>query len=600
MDDSLEGGESEIAVASNDQKSRRKPRRSQKGNLSKAQRYLTPDVVEIQGRRLPIEVAEYALANDLTEDQLDEYAQNVIEHETNDELEFQRRVELMRDKYESRRNNSFTTTTKRKQSNNDPNANGGESRPAALDVFIDQEKNYGQRPLSLPARPPRVFYINFQQGSLVLRNSFNQQRRTLDSKGLSPRSIFHNMWSNIKNNHTTNESQGETHTQEQENHINRHLKSTSVQEKRPLSTSDIELLRCIGLDTYVMIRFLRYCFDVTFYPFLISLLVLIPTYYADQYNGKGEDDDIYEVETGGYFRFTMNRLPPSSDKIWVAFGFSCLFILFILRRLWIEWETFVALRFDFMVNGDVKNDLEQDNSGGGTSFKSRSMVCMEESIVEKNVQQFRNSCLVEYIPESHRRDAELYNFFDSVFPGQVVRAEVLLNAKRLVDLVKKRQMTIEKYEIIYAKHQHEKQKYHRIKDGIEVKQCDIWSCLKCEYFQDQTKQPNEPTMTSGSRSCRCCGGKRIKALPYLLSEIKRLNRDINKEHHRIGEEKQMVEDKDEARDFFASNIQGAKAFFRGTTDDLNCSTGFVEFKTLSAKQAGKFFLLFLVMFRIIE
>jgi hypothetical protein len=89
----------------------------------------------------------------------------------------------------------------------------------------------------------------------------------------------------------------------------------------------------------------------------MSLLVLIPTYYVDQYDGIQEDDDLFiEIQTGGYFRFTMNRLPPSSDKIWVSFGYSVIFILFILRRLWVEWETFVALRFDFMANGDAKNE----------------------------------------------------------------------------------------------------------------------------------------------------------------------------------------------------------------------------------------------------
>ncbi len=39
---------------------------------TKIQRHLTPDIVEINGRRLPKQVAEYALANDLTEDQLQE------------------------------------------------------------------------------------------------------------------------------------------------------------------------------------------------------------------------------------------------------------------------------------------------------------------------------------------------------------------------------------------------------------------------------------------------------------------------------------------------------------------------------------------------
>lgn len=582
--DSVYGGDSEVAVASQADGAKKKARRSYKGNISKAQRFLTPDVVEINGRRLPIEIAEYALANDLTEEQLDEYADSVVEQEKMDEIEFTRRVELMREKYEYRNGNSGKTSRQKKAGT----TKTGSDKIAALDVFIDQEKEDDRRSLSLPVRPSRFFYLNFQQGSLVLRNAFSQQKQKLESKSLSPRSIFHNMWSNRSNAHTADDTIFDARSTEPEDNINRHLKSTSVQEKRPLTTSDVELLRCIGLDTYVMIRFLRFCFDVTFYPFLMSLLVLIPTYYVDQYDGIDEDDDLFvEIQTGGYFRFTMNRLPPSSDKIWVSFGYSVIFILFILRRLWAEWETFVALRFDFMANGDAKNDREVDRLGGGSSFKSRSVVSIEENVVDKNVQQFRNSCLVEYIPESHRRDEELYQFFDSVFPGQVVRAEVLLNAKRLVELVKKRQAAIEKYEVIYAKHQHAKQKFYRVKDGIEVNECSMLYCISCGCFRSKDKPPEEPTLRSGKGTCGCLKGKNVKALPYLLSEIKRLNREIKKEHKRISVEKQMTEDKDEAQDFLASNLQGAKAFFRGTTKDLNCSTGFVEFKTLSAKQSGK-------------
>ena len=51
----------------------------------------TPDVVEVNGWRLPKEVAEYALANDLTEDQLYDYEGRLLEQERLDEIEFQRR-----------------------------------------------------------------------------------------------------------------------------------------------------------------------------------------------------------------------------------------------------------------------------------------------------------------------------------------------------------------------------------------------------------------------------------------------------------------------------------------------------------------------------
>ena len=45
-----------------------------------------------------------------------------------------------------------------------------------------------------------------------------------------------------------------------------------------------------------------------------------------------------------------------------------------------------------------------------------------------------------------------------------------------------------------------------------------------------------------------------KALPYYLSEIKRLNREVENEHRRILEERQKVEEKDISSNPFATNI----------------------------------------------
>ena len=57
--------------------------------------HLTPDVVEVNGWRLPREVGEYALANDLTEEQLYDYEGRLLEQERLDEIEFQcRRREM--------------------------------------------------------------------------------------------------------------------------------------------------------------------------------------------------------------------------------------------------------------------------------------------------------------------------------------------------------------------------------------------------------------------------------------------------------------------------------------------------------------------------
>jgi hypothetical protein len=266
----------------------------------KVQRYLTPDVVEVNGRRLPVEVADYALANDLTEAQLMEYEEALVRQEMQDEMEFHRRVKAMKLQYETK----GRLFSKRPNDNNNLDDEENQNEPEVFN--FDESKK-----LELPARPSRLFCINFQQGILTGKKSAVTSPRL---KTLTPKSLFSRMWSvrnvNMGSPVTAPSSPNSPGGPEvnEDLQINRHLK-TKATEQRPLVQSDAELLRCIGLDTFVMIRFLRFCFDVTFYPFLLSLLLLVPTYYNNNYDGiQFEEGLIIETQTDGYFRYTMNRL----------------------------------------------------------------------------------------------------------------------------------------------------------------------------------------------------------------------------------------------------------------------------------------------------
>ena len=273
---------------------------SSPNKMLKVQRYLTPDVVEVSGRRLPKEVAEYALANDLSEEQLDEYEAALVEQEKQDEMEFHRRVKGMKLRYDQR--GGFFSNFRNRETNL------SRDEEDQNDVFAFNE----DKKLNLPSRPSPFAYFNFQQGALTGKSTIQNSPRI---KTLSPRSLFSRIWGSGHNiNKTGGSSAGSPLSvnvvQEDNIYVNRHLKKT-ITEKRPLAQSDLELLRCIGLDTFVMIRFLRFCFDVTFYPFLIAVMILIPTYYTNIYDGFEKvvgEDLIIETQTDGYFRYTMNRL----------------------------------------------------------------------------------------------------------------------------------------------------------------------------------------------------------------------------------------------------------------------------------------------------
>ena len=186
--------------------------------------------------------------------------------------------------------------------------------------------------------------------------------------------------------------------------------------RRPLTTEQQEVLRCIGLDAFMTLRFLRFGFDVSIWSFLLSLVSIIPIYRAQR--GQVE----------GFYSITAKTLDDETGLFWVIMFFAFIQYLYILRRLWIEWELFLPLRYDFLEHGDFRK--------------------------EKYRKQYQATCLVEYVPKSQKRSAQLLAFFDAMFPGQVRRAEVLLNTEYLRSLIRRRLDHIIKYEDIYAKKVH--------------------------------------------------------------------------------------------------------------------------------------------------
>lgn len=147
--------------------------------------------------------------------------------------------------------------------------------------------------------------------------------------------------------------------------------------RRPLSMEDQELLRCVGLDAFVILRFLRFSFDVFFWPMLLALVTLLPIYLTVKHDATS------------YWRTTIVALIGSNNKFWFVVAFEYIHVSYILRMLWIDWEAFLPLRYDFLEHGDFDNER----------YKS----------------QYRMTCVVEYIPASHRNDRNLVRSIQHFF-----------------------------------------------------------------------------------------------------------------------------------------------------------------------------------------
>lgn len=280
----------------------------------------------------------------------------------------------------------------------------------------------------------------------------------------------------------------------------------------------------------------------------------------------------------------------------------------------IEWETFIALRFDYLANGDVEMDItNSQTSSTMTTSQSKTQTQSTSSIITSTSstsipeplkllhlqqEQFRNSCLVEFIPESHRRDKELFEYFDAVFPGQVQRAEILLNANTLTKYINQRQYFIQKYEEKYAQHVHARAVHQQKLDRYNANESSIFQ--KC-CFPYPREVKNPLIKIYKPKPCCCFKDKYVQALPYYLSEINRLNTLIEHEHERITEEKMKLQEDTGALGKFSSITRGFN-YVTGFSSpiqmkkELTCDTGFVEFKSLTAKQYGEIFLFIFIYF----
>jgi len=247
-----------------------------------------------------------------------------------------------------------------------------------------------------------------------------------------------------------------------------------------------------------------------------------------------------------------------------------------------------------LANGDTDYEEALAAASRPNGFKKRRRVVPKKDDELLHLEQFRNSCIVEYIPASHRRDKELFQFFNSVFPGQVKRAEILTNTPHLSDLISRRQMAIKLYENFYAKNNYSKQMYSQRTEGYlhDDKRMNCW--CRCNAPQKPMDPTMFPTSDSSSllRKCAGCGlfcrEKKVKALPHLSTVIKKLNREVDNEYQKIMEEKEGVEDRESPmfHGILDAKYAGAKKYLVGVGRELTCSTGFVEFNTLTAKQSA--------------
>lgn len=305
-----------------------------------------------------------------------------------------------------------------------------------------------------------------------------------------------------------------------------------------------ELLRCIGLDSYMFLRFLRLGARLSFVGTLMSV-VLIPVYATGEAEG---------LETEEFNSLTLAKVEAGSGRLWVTAFLWTAMVVVALREIYQEWLDYAPLRYEFLAHGDPDTD-----------------------------KRYRYSCRVEHLPAKLQSNFGLKNYLERLFPGDIRQVSVLVQAKKLEELIEERFAVLQKYEAAVA------------------------------FTKAKPEKPS-PTVKVGGG---CCGGGEVKeAIPYYQAELERLNADIDAEraevhhfadtsHHQGGElEEAQKKDKENEEDGFevvmASSAENNnskkkkknKSLIQSVQQSMKsparstCSTAFVTFASLKAKQAA--------------
>eukprot|EP01033_Poteriospumella_lacustris_P000880 gene880-633_t len=174
--------------------------------------------------------------------------------------------------------------------------------------------------------------------------------------------------------------------------------------------SDDDMLKIAGLDAYVYLRFIKMMFQIGI-TCCAGLVILFPVYVTAMGN-KGVE---------GINKYSMGNIEQKGDRLWASTAMAYVFTIVFLVHIHREYENFAKARTLFF-NG-----------------------------IDKTLPpQMSYTVIVENIPPEYRTSEKLREFFDSLFPGEVLHASMAVHLEALNELVEERHSLLIKLEQAHA------------------------------------------------------------------------------------------------------------------------------------------------------
>jgi hypothetical protein len=166
-----------------------------------------------------------------------------------------------------------------------------------------------------------------------------------------------------------------------------------------MHVSHDDVLKMVGLDGYMLLRYLLACIRIAWFCAFWGIVVMVPVYH---YGGDG---------LTGWSRYTIANIPdnPHSGSLWVPVIFSYLFAMFYCQLMYFEFKNFIHKRVMYLEEGDLDTPT-----------------------------QTYYTVMLEKIPSSLRSTGILQDFFERLFPEDVYAVEIALDLNELAELVERR------------------------------------------------------------------------------------------------------------------------------------------------------------------
>ena len=179
-----------------------------------------------------------------------------------------------------------------------------------------------------------------------------------------------------------------------------------------MSLSDEETLKLVGLDAFILLRFLRLFIIVGLMTSFFGLVILVSIY---QYG-------VSPPGTDGINRYTLAHVRQNGGRLWAVLLFYYIYTITFLYLLSREYKEFARLRQQQF------HQIEADST-----------------------KQELYSIKVENIPSDHSTASSLRRLFEHIFPGQVHSTMIAATLTRLNSVITRRSGVLYSLEKVIAK-----------------------------------------------------------------------------------------------------------------------------------------------------